>query len=101
VIGIEFERESHWQTRARTTEITCDVDLDHGCSIRLASDEPTGEREWRILEFSVDYTTFDVTTSAAFGGGMRRGPEPVLPECALLRAVRAAFAEWVAAEPVA
>jgi hypothetical protein len=104
-VVIEFERQVDYNARGsgnelqrrETTEITCDVDLDHGCSLRLASDEPEGDRVWRILEFSIDYRPFDLR-EAATSWRSSPGPEPPLPEGALLRHVRHAFAEWVASE---
>jgi hypothetical protein len=71
-VVIEFERQVDYNARGsgnelqrrETTEITCDVDLDHGCSLRLASDEPEGDRVWRILEFSIDYRPFDLREAA-------------------------------------
>lgn len=82
------------------SEVACHVMLDHGCSIRLVSDEPEGDREWRILEFEVGYVTYDMRASAH----TRRshlGPEPLLPESDLLRSVRRAWAAFVADERLA
>lgn len=99
ILSCTFEREDHWETRERTTEVTCDIWLDEDLTLRLASDDVEGQREWKIIELLIGSEQFDVRASA-FSRRIARGPEPVLPEGALSRAVDRAFAEFVAQEGV-
>lgn len=96
---VEFEREQGWQTREPTTEVraTVIIEDDGEFGLTLTSDEVEGDRQWRIIEFTMGIHLYDVRESSAFGSA-GRFVEPLLPEGPVLDAVRKAFGAWVAAE---
>lgn len=97
ILGIEFEREGHYLPRGPSVEVMAEVYLDDGMTLRLASEDVAGEREWTIVDLEIGTVTFDVRETASSTRRMV-GPESLLPEGELLNAVRRAFAEWVARE---
>jgi hypothetical protein len=95
---VEFEREGRYLPRGPSEEVMAYVYLDDGAvTLRLASEEVAGERQWVIIDLCIGLTEFDVRECAS-NTRVSRGPEPTLPAGQVLAAVRTAFAEWVAAE---
>lgn len=63
--------------------------LEGDVEIQIASDEPTGDREWKIIEVSIAHKRLIET----------RVP-PAVPEGELLDEIRKAFNQWVREEGV-
>lgn len=93
---VEFERETDYKTRQPSTTMLCDVGLDGDVTLRLASDDVAGDREWRITELWIGSGTYDVAEGRM--ASVRHHVEPPLCEGEVLDAVRKAWAEYVAAE---